>query len=67
MTTSPITLAEWNASKLSAIPVTQASLDLINKSETLKGDIREYQASNAFRAVLLTTPGKNRGQIPILS
>jgi hypothetical protein len=58
MTTNAITIAYWNASKFSNIPVTQATLDLINKSETLKGDIRAYETSDAARVTLLTDPQK---------
>ena len=37
MTTNAVTLAEWNTSKFRNITVNQATLDLINKSETMKG------------------------------
>ena len=54
MTTTAITLVEWNLSKFRGVPVTQTALDLINKSEILKGDIRAYQSSNADDVKLLT-------------
>ena len=53
MTTSAITLFEWNASKFRGIPVTQATLDLINKSETIKGDIRAYETAFTVEVKLL--------------
>ena len=56
MTTSAISLAEWNASKFKNIPITQAAVDLINKSEILKGDIRVCEASNALDVEVLRTP-----------
>lgn len=54
MTTTAINIAEWNASKFLLVPVTQAALDLINKSETLKGDIRAYQSAATDNVKLLT-------------
>jgi hypothetical protein len=54
MTTNALTLAEWNNSKFRSIPIIQTALDLISKSETLKGDIRAYQSSNADDVKLLT-------------
>ena len=56
MTTFAITISEWNSSKFKDIPVTQAALNLINKSEILKSDIRAYQTSNADNVELLTAP-----------
>ena len=56
MTTFAITISEWNSSKFKDIPVTQAALNLINKSEILKGDIRTYQASDSFPVELMATP-----------
>lgn len=59
MTTAAITLVEWKNSKFQNIPVDQAKLDFINKSEILKSDIRAYDASaNTEKAKLLTTPAE---------
>lgn len=43
--TPAITMTEWNVSKFRTLPITQAALDLINRSETLKADIRNYEVS----------------------
>ncbi len=57
MTTAAITLTEWNLSKFHNIAVDQAKLDLINKSEILKADIRAYNVStNTDDAIALSAP-----------
>ena len=60
MSTPPITL-EWirsDASKLGAYNISAEALAMINKSETLKADIRAYAASDLVAAgVVDSTPG----------
>jgi Ca2+-binding RTX toxin-like protein len=56
MTTPALTLTDFNR-KFSSIAqyVTSPVLELINKSETMKAQIRSYQADNNVEAVVLNT------------
>lgn len=73
-TTPDITLTEWNASKFRVLPISAAALNLINRSETLKADIRAYQAAETTDLVKqdananagsYTVPGQEKGFLSI--